>query len=141
MDACPPSIPVERGSGRLIVWLGVAMAVAVAAVLFLFNPAEHAIYPRCFLKMTTGLECPGCGGLRATHQLLHGHIREAFVLNPLFVTALPFAAFFAARAGWEKLTGRKGRRFVRASTAVWIGAVIVVLFGVLRNLPWFRTGS
>ena len=138
MDAVPPPITVERGSGKLFVWFGIAAAVAMAAVLFLFNPAEHSIYPRCFLKMTTGLNCPGCGGLRATHQLLHGHVREAFFLNPLFVTALPLAAFLAMRAGWEKITGQKFRRLMRPSTAVWIGAVVVVLFGVLRNLPWFR---
>lgn len=138
MYAAPPPIPVEQGSGKLFVWIGVAAAIVVAAILFFFNPAEHGIYPRCFLNMTTGLKCPGCGGLRATHQLLHGNVREAFFLNPLYVTALPFAILFAARAIWEKVSGRKGRRCIRTSMAIWTGAVIVVLYAVLRNIPWFR---
>jgi hypothetical protein len=128
---------VERGRATtVVVWCGVAVVTAGAALLYWFNPAEHAFYPRCFLKMFTGLDCPGCGGLRATHQLLHGHVREAFVLNPLFVIALPFALLFAARALWEKITRRKGARLMRPSTGVWLAAVVVIAFGVLRNLPW-----
>src|SRR5687767_5236276 len=84
----------ERGHGRgtVLIWIGCAAAAMAGVLLFFFNPAEHAFYPRCFLKMTTGLDCPGCGGLRATHQLLHGKVREAFALNPLFVVGLPIAA-------------------------------------------------
>lgn len=138
MSAAAPPILVERARGRGALILSVACAAALlaGALLFFFNPAEHAFYPRCFLKVATGLDCPGCGGLRATHQLLHGNVREAFTLNPLFVIAMPAAAIFLGCAFVEKLTGKRFPRFLRATTATWLAAAVVIAFGVLRNLPW-----
>ena len=130
--------PVERS--QTLAWvagISVALVVLVAgALLFRFNPSEHSFYPRCVMKMTTGLDCPGCGGLRATHQLLHGHIGSAFRLNPLLFLMLPLAGFFGLRhliyvvTGWLMVQPFKSPR--------WLGvfALIVVAFGVLRNLPW-----
>lgn len=37
----------------------------------------------CPLKNFTGLPCPFCGGTRAALALLQGHLRAAFLLNPL----------------------------------------------------------
>jgi hypothetical protein len=127
---------VEQGRNVVFIWMGAAVVVAGAALLFVFDPARYAFYPRCVFKMLTGLDCPGCGGLRATHQLLHGHVREAFAFNSLFVASLPAIGFLIARAGVERLTGRKWRRLVSATTAIWVVAAIVIAFGVLRNLPW-----
>lgn len=111
-------------------------AIVVSALLFRFNPSEHSFYPRCLLKMITGLDCPGCGGLRAMHQLLHGQVGAAFRLNPLLFLMLPLAVFFGLRqliylcTGWLMAQPFKSPR--------WLGvfALIVVAFGVLRNLPW-----
>ena len=136
MREVPPAPPVQPGRGKVFLGAGLAAAVLGAVVLYFFNPALHAFYPRCTFKMATGLDCPGCGGLRATHQLLHGHLRAAFAFNPLFIAALPCAAFFAGRAALEQWTGRKGLRLVPMTTAVWVCAGLVVVFGVLRNLPW-----
>ena len=86
--------------------------------------------------MASGLDCPGCGGLRATHQLLHGDIRAAFALNPLFIVVLPIGAFFAVRALAERLTQRKWPRLLSTTAMIWIAAVGVIAFGILRNLPW-----
>ena len=136
MPQAPPVIAVEHGRGGVFIVLAIVAALAGVAALFLFDPARHGFYPRCFFKAASGLDCPGCGGLRATHQLLHGKIRAAFVLNPLFVVALPLALLWAARALAERLTGRKWRRFISVGTAAWMAGATVVLFGVLRNLPW-----
>lgn len=136
MRAAPPVLVEERGRATVFLWLGLMAGLAAAVVLYCFNPVESPFYPRCFFKMATGFDCPGCGGLRATHQLLHGHWHTAFVLNPLLVLALPLATFFALRAVWEKKTGRRRPRLFQISTVVWICAVIVIGFGVLRNVPW-----
>ena len=129
--------PVIASRGRnVFIWLGLAAAGLGALLLYLFNPAENEFYPRCFFKMATGLDCPGCGGLRATHQLLHGHVREAFALNPLFLFAIPVAAFLGGRVAWEKISGRRWPRLVPHTTALWIAGGVLVAFGVLRNLPW-----
>lgn len=75
----------------------VLVALATAAVLFFFDPAAHSFYPRCPLHAVAGLDCPACGILRAMHQLMHGHFRAAFALNPFFFLALPALGLFLIR--------------------------------------------
>jgi hypothetical protein len=132
----PPIATEVRGSRSVFLWCGFAAALAAGAVLFWLDPATHGFYPRCFFQMMTGWDCPGCGGLRATHQLLHGHWREAFVLNPLFVVALPILGCFLARPLLARASGKKIPRMFSNTIWVWIAAVIVIGFGILRNFPW-----
>ncbi len=68
-----------------------AVALAAAA-LFFFDPATAGFYPPCLFKTVFGVQCPGCGSLRAVHQLLHGNLQEAWSLNKPFLIALPLAA-------------------------------------------------
>lgn len=72
--------------------MGMGLTLVALAILWRFNPSHTPYYPRCVLFTTTGIQCPGCGGLRATHQLLHGHVATAFAHNALAVTLLPLAA-------------------------------------------------
>ena len=68
--------------------IGGAVA-AVAALVYVFDPAAAAFYPSCPLRALTGLLCPLCGGLRAVHALLHGRVLDAVALNPfLFASGL-----------------------------------------------------
>src|SRR5207244_4443092 len=84
-------------ANRWFFWGGVFIAGAALMPLYFFNPVEHSFFPKCFFHALTGLDCPGCGGLRATHQLLHGHVLAALRLNALFVALIPVGAFFALR--------------------------------------------
>ncbi|NIM07518.1 MAG: DUF2752 domain-containing protein, partial [Armatimonadetes bacterium] len=72
--------------------LGAGLAVAMV-FLYKFNPAGTSFYPPCPFNMLSGLYCPGCGSLRALHQLSHGHLLAALYLNPLMVIALPFIVY------------------------------------------------
>ena len=126
-DAVPPKLPARSGNS-LAFALGLVVLVGVGAALFVFNPAEHAFYPQCFFHQVTGLQCPGCGGLRAVHQLLHGHWLTALHLNGLAVLSLPVFAGFL----WWQLAGR--RPGIRGWW-IWSGLAILVVFTVLRNLP------
>lgn len=128
----PPADPPDTSrSGRPWAWwrwwLPLA-ALPVLAVLHQFNPAEHAFYPRCQFHTLTGLDCPGCGGLRATHALLHGDLAAAWRLNALFVLALPVAAL--ALLGWMPTRLREWWR------NWWLAVLLVtsVAFTVVRNL-------
>ena len=71
---------------------GVVLALAAAMVLFFFDPASHGFYPPCLFKTIFGHPCPGCGSLRAAHQLLHGNLQAAWALNPTLMIAGPLAA-------------------------------------------------
>ena len=123
------------------IFLGVVLVLVlsagVAAVLFLFNPSEHGFFPRCYFRAVTGWDCPGCGGLRAAHQLLHGEVRAAFALNPLLVLALPLVGCFAVRFLFARVTGKKLPQPFQSGHWIWVAAVVVVAFGVMRNFPWW----
>ena len=116
--------------------LGVGLALA-ASVLFFFAPEEHRFYPRCLLYTFTGWQCPGCGGLRATHQLLHGHFAAAFRYNPLFVLMLPVLAGLLVGYVHREATGRTLAHPFRRPAWCWGLAAAVIVFGVGRNLSLF----
>jgi hypothetical protein len=124
---------------RATSWLfwGGAVAVGVALVpLYFFNPVEHSFFPKCFFHSLTGLDCPGCGGLRATHQLLHGDFLAALKLNALFVGLLPVGAFFGLRQLVFLKTGRLWPQPFRSARWAAVIAALIIAFGILRNVPW-----
>lgn len=112
-------------------------AVAVAVVLLrVFDPSTSGIFPPCPVHYLTGWYCPGCGSLRAIHEILHGHVWSAWAMNPLTVVLLPFLAYGLASHALFEIRG-KGlpQPFL---PAVWIRALCatILLFGIVRNLPF-----
>ena len=134
--AVPPKLAAARPGRPLGLIVGVIAAVGVGALLFLFNPAEHAFYPHCLFHQATGLHCPGCGGLRAVHQLLHGHLLAALHLNLLAVASLPVFAALLGREFVERRRGIRGRHWVSLGF-VWCFVGVLLAFTVLRNFPAF----
>jgi hypothetical protein len=72
--------------------VGILAGVFLLAVLFFFDPETSSFYPPCLFRTFLGTQCPGCGSLRAAHQLLHGNFAEAWALNKPLLIALPLAA-------------------------------------------------
>jgi len=123
--------------GKQAVLLGGIVGTAALVLLFAFDPAQHAFFPKCVFYWATGLFCPGCGSQRAVHALLHGHLGEALGQNALVVLALPYLGYVGVRRALE-VSGRIARRTAAAPLppAVAVGLVAVVIgFMVLRNLP------
>ncbi len=132
----PPILPKAHGS-RWHRWVWLVLAIALLPVLILlfsFNPAHHGFYPMCVFYRVTGLQCPGCGGLRAAHHLLHGEIITAFRFNQLFVLALPVLAVIGVR---RMIRGEIAKPIPPRTQArwAWISFVILLLFWIVRNLP------
>ena len=132
----PPVHPLAarrgRGRGRAGLWLWVLAGLAVSMVLVLLfwhRPAGQFFYPRCSFHTLSGLWCPGCGGLRSMHELLHGHWIAAARCNALFVVGGPVAIAWWLRRRRSRPEAAIGPR------TVWVGFAIVVAFTVLRNLP------
>ena len=117
-----------------------AMAAAVSAAIGMlryFDPATSTVFPPCPFRLLTGWYCPGCGSLRAFHQLLCGNLHNAWAMNPLAVVCLPFLAYGMASYAHRVVRGTYlPRMFVPAP---WIRAlgVAVVLFGIGRNLSLY----
>ena len=109
-----------------------ALITAALAVLYAFAPDQYSFYPRCFLYVMTGWQCPGCGGLRATHSLLHGDIGAAFSYNPLLVSLAPVGLIAACWLGFQKASGRPLRW---PTKLLWLLLGVGVVFTVVRNVP------
>jgi len=56
----------------------------------------HRPVQLCLVKQLIGVACPTCGFTRGALSLLHGHISQAWLYNPLLYSLL--ALFFAATA-------------------------------------------
>jgi len=131
-----PGGGVDLGKRLAILTASVLGASMAAGILYFFDPAQYGFYPRCVLHATTGLNCPGCGALRAGHQLLHGHFREAFGLNPLLVLFLPLFVWMSVAFLVRTLTGRTLKHPFTHPHWSWVLLAVVVGFGVCRNLPF-----
>ncbi len=136
MNAEPPTLDQPRSTRdarKVAACVTAAVLAVVMLALFFFDPARHGFYPQCMLKRLTGWDCPGCGGLRATHQLLHGNLHEAFGLNPLLFVLGPVVLWWLGAEAVRQRGGRCIGPFDHwAGVAAFVLAVIA--FGVLRNL-------
>ncbi|WP_131724959.1 DUF2752 domain-containing protein, partial [Mycobacteroides abscessus] len=70
MTTSRPSTVVSRLAAPAAV--AGAVAAGCAAVWFGDPTTPGGVLPVCPLKALTGLDCPGCGGLRMVYSLMHG---------------------------------------------------------------------
>lgn len=112
-----------------------AAAAGVAVLLAAVDPNRPGHYPLCPVLAVTGLYCPGCGSLRAVHDLLHADLAGALARNPLTVAAVPL--LLLAWVSWgRRLAGRRAAHPTAVpAVAVWGLLVVVLGFTVARNLP------
>ena len=127
---------VEISKNRRLVATLAAFAAGVV-MLAVFDPARSGVFPPCPVRYFTGWYCPGCGSLRAIHQLLRGNLRAAWALNPLTIILLPFLTYGLASSALFEIRGQGlPQPFLRA---FWIRALAaaIILFGIARNLPLY----
>ncbi len=117
-------------------WTGLVVGLALLAYVALVDPARGGLYPRCPSQLLLGLDCPFCGGLRGTHDLLHGDLAGALDHN-LLLPAYVIAAAVIAIGYLLPLTGRPAPRVHLPRWALIGAAALVVTFTVARNLPGF----
>jgi hypothetical protein len=123
----------QKAICRLPFLLIATLAAIAGLVLYCFDPSYCSGYPVCRFHQATGLLCPGCGSLRALHQLLHGHWAAAFRFNPLLVSSLPLVAWLAGRAAAKLWRGQSAAIAIHPAW-LWGGLAVSLAFGILRNL-------
>jgi hypothetical protein len=88
----------------------------------------------CPSRALFGIDCPACGGLRGTHDLLRGHVGKALDHNLLLPGFL--AVLGVVLALWLlPLVGRPARTLSAPRWATLGAVALVAAFTVARNLP------
>ncbi|MET8474644.1 DUF2752 domain-containing protein [Streptomyces sp. NPDC006422] len=121
---------------RLAVPFGVLGGVALAfAYVGTVDPNEPGHYPACPFLQLTGAFCPGCGGLRSAHAIVHGDLAGALGANALAVVG--YALFAVVWTVWAARAAR-GRAVSLAlgRAQLWAVGAVVLAFTVVRNLPF-----
>jgi hypothetical protein len=118
--------------GRLYTALGTgAVLVGGLAYIGLGDPHRSSfLFPACPFHAATGLFCPGCGGLRMVHDVLHGDFAAAVVDNVVALIGLPLLLV------WILVRLRTDRPWMTPISAAVI-ITIAVTWTVVRNLPGF----
>ena len=118
--------------GRLFGALGAgALTAGGLAYIVIADPHRPDFYfPACPFKLLTGWNCPACGGLRMTHDLLHGDLAAAVVDNVFLLVGLPMLTV------WLLVRWRRGQALM-PKPAVLVVVIAAVTWTVVRNLPGF----
>ncbi len=121
---------LRRGRRYSAIASGVLLAGALGYVGLVDPHNPHSLYPQCPFKWLTGWNCPFCGGLRMTHDLLHGDLLASINDNVFALVGIPVLV------GWFVIRRRLGLS-ARLTPMVLTVVVASIAWTVLRNLPGF----
>jgi len=116
------------------------LTAAATAYLFAVDPNHPGHYPVCPTYAIAGIYCPGCGMLRATHDLAHGDLAGAMQRNPLAPFLLLGLVLGWGAWVWSRWTGRR-IRWEPAPWTPWLLAAAFVAFTIARNIPGWTWAS
>ena len=132
-----PTLP-RQGSARPLLAAGGVAVLTLA--LRLHDPHQRGSWGLCPLRALTGLDCPGCGGLRAVNDLTHGDLGAAASSNLFFVVSIPLIVALWTAWLWRSRqpSGSKRRPLppgrAKMLVSIYLGAMVV--FTIFRNTPW-----
>lgn len=128
--------PSTRGHRmRLPLLLGVT-GLASTLLVAVRDPHTSGSYGYCPFNFLTGLDCPGCGGLRAVHDLTHLELTAALSSNVLVVGLV--AVLAVSYLVWlpRRWRDRRARMIVLSPVVGYATIAVIVAFTVWRNTPW-----
>ena len=137
LDTLRPEKPwPSRWQGLALPTVVAAAGVAAVTLLHFRDPHIEGSYGMCPSYLLFGVYCPGCGGMRAVHNLTDGHIIDSVHSNLL---ALPLLVLFALWVGdWaiRSWRGQGPRLPAIGYTTMWVLLGSLAVYSVLRNTPW-----
>lgn len=113
-------------------------AIVFYAFFFSLDDGTTFVGKPCTIYDLTGLDCPGCGGQRMFYHLLRGHLGLAMKSNLLFFFGGPVLIYFYYCCVQVYILKRKEylRRFVFHPNFVTILIAAIIIFFILRNIPF-----
>jgi hypothetical protein len=130
MEPSPSVRAPHRHRTYLAAGTGMLLAGAIGYVGLVDPHNVKSVYPLCPFKLLTGWNCPLCGGLRMTHDLLHGDLMATINDNVFLLVGIPMLA------GWILVRRRSGRSGLPIPAVVTV-VLAAIAWTVLRNLPGF----
>lgn len=117
---------------RFYILAGAGAILAILPLYYFYDP-QHGGFPACPFFRLTGLYCTGCGSQRALHDLVHGHWASSLGHNLLLLPALALVIWHLAASIYQ---GEKIKSPLAAVRAPRVILWVILVFSVLRNLPW-----
>jgi|LSQX01.3.fsa_nt_gb hypothetical protein len=113
---------------------GLLFLLIVIGLYFLYT--KKIIVIPCLFHEVTSLYCPGCGMSRALISLVQLNIYQAIRYNALVIVLVPvFIIYLILKI--ESYINNRPMRFKVPNYIIIIALIVVVLYGVLRNIPLF----
>lgn len=129
LAATPPPLPTARR--RWVAWGLFGLVLLGLVTVHVIDPVSSPFAPSCAFHTVTGYHCPGCGGTRAMHALLHGQWRQAIAHHPLLPLVLGFGAWWL----WRTIRPSTNPGKLLPAWGVWSILAALVLFWIARNIP------
>jgi len=107
------------------------IAIAITGILIIILVVKFGLRIPCLFHELTGLYCPGCGGTRAVVSLIELKPYQALRYNIIITLLIP--VFLICLFYKYVLKGKKKI----PNWIWWTLLIILVLFGILRNIPFF----
>jgi hypothetical protein len=149
-QSCARNVSDLRPRWRRMLGPVAALGALALATLYVrqVDPNVPGHYPGCPTQVFLGIDCPGCGGLRATHALTQGDIPAAADHNLLVVVLIPGAVILLGLWVWRAWRGviidprgDSPRQALVRRHLPTVLVIVMLVFGVVRNfLPYLGSG-
>ncbi|WP_457611088.1 DUF2752 domain-containing protein [Lutibacter sp.] len=113
------------------------LGIVLAFLFFYVNPSNVNFFPKCPLYVTTGIYCPGCGSQRATHQLLHLNILGVLQQNILYFFGVLLIGYHLIVTSLNLFFKKHIYNYLYHPKTPIIILIIVIVFWILRNIPYY----
>ncbi len=130
------SLNNEQSARLKAVLKNAGIILLIGFVYFIFVKLTPFGIP-CVFNLLTGLHCPGCGVSRMFISLASLNFKAAFSYNAYIMIVGPIAAIFVIRHYVLYILNGKQKPKKFETVLLVIAFVLMVIFGILRNIPYF----
>lgn len=116
----------------------------IVLLLIIFSGVTYALWCKatswhipCVFHKITGLYCPGCGITRMSLALLEGNFRVAFRSNAAVFILIPVGLMLLLKFIYHYIKFGNIQLSKVETSILWVIVVILITFGILRNIPIF----